>query len=253
VDLSWINVGTAPVGITVWYDNGLGLDNLTRVEDPNTFINQTTTSVNAPSAGYYIWRVDTYDDMSVAGEPNGLTEGDTMYFFASDDAIPAVDMDTVPTVTWIAEPTPLQVTVKDDGKSDVTVTWTAKDDNNNVLTEPDVVFTPATIVIPAQADYTGAGIAAATSMTCDYQAGVITVTARVSDSNPLGGTNAASVGLFVASTPCAGARAANGMNLAIVYPADNNADCKHDLADFAALARDWQLDYTISEPKPDNR
>jgi hypothetical protein len=245
VDLSWVNVGTPPVGIAVYFDDGLGLDNLKRITDPNTFINQTTTTVNAPSKGDYIWRVDTYDDVSVPGEPNGLIVGEAMYFYASDDLQPSVDMDTAPTATWIDEPTPLQVTVKDDGKSAVTVTWTADD--------PNVVFTPPTNTIPAQADYTATGIAAATSMTCDYQAGLVTVTATVSDSNPLLLTDSADVDVFVASTPCAASRAANGMDLATVYPADITADCLHDLADFAALAREWQIDYTISEPEADNR
>jgi hypothetical protein len=243
VDLSWINVGTPPVGVAVYF--GTDPDNLARVTDPNTAINMTTTTVTAPSKGDYIWRVDTYDDVSVPGEPNGLIVGEAMYFYASDDLQPSVDMDTAPTATWIDEPTPLQVTVKDDGKSAVTVTWTADD--------PNVVFTPPTNTIPAQADYTATGIAAATSMTCDYQAGLVTVTATVSDSNPLLLTDSADVDVFVASTPCAASRAANGMDLATVYPADITADCLHDLADFAALAREWQIDYTITEPEPDNR
>jgi hypothetical protein len=244
VVLSWKNVGTSPVYVAVYFDNGLGLDNLTRLNDPNVSPNKITSTVNAPSNGDYIWRVDTYDNLPGI-DPNDPIVGDTMYFFASDDAIPTVAMDTAPMATWIDEPTPLQVTVKDDGKSAVTVTWTADD--------PNVVFTPATTVIPAQADYTVTGIAASTSMTCDYQAGLVTVTATVSDSNPLGGTNSASVTVFVASTACAASRAADGMNLAIVYPGDIVPDCMHNLTDFAELASEWQLDYTITEPEPDNR
>lgn len=244
IDLSWVNMGTSPVYIAVYF--GTDLANLTRLNDPNDAgsVDRTSLTVHAPVFDEYIWRVDTYDS-TPGTDPNDPIVGDTMYFIASDDQPPVVEMDTLPTVTWINEPTPLQVTVKDDGKSDVTVTWTADD--------PNVVFTPASTVIPAQTDYTAMGIAASTSMTCDYQVGLVTVTATASDSNPVHLTGSASVEVFVASTPCAAARAGNGMNLAGVYPGDINADCMHDLSDFAALASEWMLDYAPTEPQVDTR
>jgi hypothetical protein len=250
IELKWKNVGTSPVGVAVYF--GTDPASLARITDPNTFIDQVKTGVTPDTKGDYIWRVDTYDDFTGPGDVNELSliAGEPMYFYASDDLQPSVDMDTLPMATWINEPTPLQVTVKDDGKSAVTVTWTAK---KGGVVDPNVVFTPPTNTIPAQPDYTGTGIAKATSMTCDYQAGLVTVTATVSDSNPLLLKDSADVNVFVASTACAASRAANGMNLAIVYPGDINADCMHDLEDFAALARDWQTDYTITEPEPDNR
>jgi hypothetical protein len=230
VDLSWINVGTAPVGIEVWF--GTDPASLARITDPNTALNITTTTVNAPSNGDYIWRVDTYDDVSVPGEPNELIVGETMYFTASDDLVPSVDMVTVPMATWINEPVPLDITVTDDGKSPVTYLWTSSD--------PNAVFSPS-------------NTAAEPTVSMDYLSGTFTVTVTVSDGNPLGQTDSASVSIYCASTACAASRAADGMDLAIVYPADITADCLHDLADFAALASEWQIDYTISEPQPDNR
>jgi hypothetical protein len=230
VDLSWINVGTAPVGIEVWF--GTDLDNLARVTDPNTAINITTTTVNAPIKNWYIWRVDTYDDISVPGEPNELIAGETMYFYASDDQPPSVDMVTVPTATWINQPVQLDITVTDDGKSTVTYLWESSD--------PNAVFSPSNTV-------------AEPTVTMDYLSGTFTVTVTVSDDNPLGLTDAASVNIYCASTPCAAARPADGINLAVAYPADINDDCMHDLLDFRVLAQQWQLDYTITEPQPDTR
>jgi hypothetical protein len=229
VDLSWINVGTSPVYVAVYF--GTDPANLTRVTDPNTSIDTTTLTVNAPVTDEYIWRVDTYDS-TPGTDPNDPIIGDTMYFFASDDAAPTVVMDTVPMATWIDEPVQLNITVTDDGKSPVTFLWDSSD--------PNAVFSPSNTVEDP-------------TVSMDYLSGLFTVAVTVSDGNPLGLTDTASVSIYCASSPCAAARAGNGMNLAVAYPADIVPDCMHDLADFARLASEWQLGYAPTEPQVDTR
>lgn len=249
VDLSWVNVGTSPVYVAVWF--GTDLANLTMQNDPNDieWIDKTTFPVNAPSNGEYIWRVDTYDS-APGTDPNDPIVGDTMYFVASDDAPPSIVMDTPPTATWKSEPTTLQVTVKDDGKSAVTVTWSAQDTSGGdagPIVDPNVVFDPPFTVIPAQAPYTGTGIVVTTTMTVDYHAAQMRATATAADSNPLFETASAVVNLDCADNPCQAARA---IGLGAAYPGDITVNCMVNLADFAEIASEWLTNYALTAPAP---
>jgi hypothetical protein len=248
VDLSWINLGTSPVGIAVYF--GTDLDDLTMITDPNTAIDITTVTVSAPEFDEYIWRVDTYES-TPGTDPNDPIVGDTMYFVASDDAPPQMIMDTLRTATWINEPTPIQVTVYDDGKSAVTITWSAQDTSGadaGPIADPNVIFDPPFTVIPAQASYTGTGIVVTTTMTVDYHAAQMSATATIEDSNPLGVTASASVNFDCANSACQAATAA--LNLDEVYIGDIAVDCKIDLNDFAMMASEWLADYSLTEPVP---
>ena len=142
--------------------------------------------------------------------------------------------------TWIDEPTPLQATMYDDGKSAVPVTWTADD--------PNAVFDPPTTVIPAQATYKLTGIPVTTSVTCDYPSGQFIVTATVSDLNPLDETDSDRVMVNCAATACQATRGPVGQGAD--HPADFDGDCMHNLVDYAAIAEMWGADgYALTEPQ----
>ncbi len=245
VPLSWTNVGTAPVWVAVYF--GTDPANLTRVIDPNTHQNLTSTSVNVQSPGEYIWRVDTYDSFP-GTDPNDPIVGETMYFSASDDFPPSVAMITTRTVTWMNEPTTLQATVTDDGKSAVTVTWSAADTSGadaGPMVDPNVVFNPAVTVLPAGTTYP---YVVSTTMTVDYHAAQMTAKVTVQDSNPFLETGSASVALDCATDACQASTAVLHLNNA--HKGDVALDCKLNLEDFAVFARNWLNDYKLTAPVP---
>jgi hypothetical protein len=138
-------------------------------------------------------------------------------------------MDTLPTATWIDEPVQLDVTVGScEPLPPPTFLWESSD--------PNAVFLPSNTVEDPQ-------------VVMDYPSGWFTVTVTVSDDNPLGGTDQASVNIYCAKDKCAATRE-SGIFAPQDYPADINDDCKHDLADFAIIAADWLLDYAMTEPQP---
>jgi len=83
-------------------------------------------------------------------------------------------------------------------------------------------------------------------VTVDYHAAQFTVTATATDSSIVGGPASDSVGHDCADNPCQAARAVLGYDED--YPGDLVADCEHDLADFAAIAAKWLVDYALTEP-----
>ncbi len=239
ITLGWINIGTPPV----WVDVLFGTSTSTWTKVVNGTQDATSVGISADPAGPRVWRVDTYLDDPAGVDPNTV-EGVEMHFFASDDQEPTVIIDTVPTATWKDWPTPINAHVLDDGKSEVTVTWTADD--------PNVGFTPPTNTIPIQATYMAEpGIAVTTSMKCNYNAGTVIVTATVTDANPMGYIGEDDVSVYVAETACAAARDADGMDRAVIYIADINEDCRHDNLDFQLIGAEW-LDpsYAITDPQP---
>jgi len=241
VTLSWVNLDPNNPADDVWVDvyfNDYDLDDPNFYQVVDAGRNTTEIEVDAPDIGEYVWRVDTYrygDPAIVAygddSDPNTddllVDEGLELYFIATDDEAPSVAMDTLPTATWKNEPVQLNITVTDDGKSPVTYLWEADD--------PNAVFSPS-------------NTAEEPTVAVDYQAGTVTVTVTVGDSNPLGGTDSANVDIYVASTPCAAARSA--MGLAAAYPEDLVPDCVIDLDDFLRFVEDWLIEYAITEPQP---
>ncbi len=222
--LSWNNLEPSPVWIEVYF--GTNVDAMVLIDSGQ---DKTSAVADIPTAQEYIWRVDTLlDNPATEPDPN-MIEGETMYFKATSDEVPAVVVDTLPTATWIAEPVDLNITVTNDTPEDNVFLWESSDPNttfipNNTVEDPTV--------------------------SVDYQAGTVTLTVTVGDQNPLGLTATGITTIFVASTPCTAARAGNGMNLAGDHPADINGDCSPDLADFAVIAGDWQADYAITETTP---
>lgn len=82
VDLSWTNL--APnTGSDVYVDLWLGTEpgSLALVPGVSGIANKTTATVNAPTAGTYYWRVDSYLD----GVPSGTPDEGTLYAFYVDD------------------------------------------------------------------------------------------------------------------------------------------------------------------------
>ncbi len=244
---TWTNLAPI-VGGNVWVDVWFGTD----PDDPCNYTKVLTESLNATSVGTstspgsYWWQVDTYaygDPASVLYDSNDLNpnsfpliEGDQIIFYSTDDSPPVVVIDTLPTATWANEPTTLDATVYDDGTSAVTVVWTSD--------EPNAVFTPPTNTIPAQADYSITGVPVATSMTCNYHAAQITVTASVSDLLNIG--NSDNVMIDVAENACQATVAV--LNYDDNYPGDIVVDCAIGMGDLLSLVADWLTDYVLTVP-----
>jgi hypothetical protein len=166
--------------------------------------------------------VDTHN-----GAPK-VIESPAFTFYVTKDVAPSVFMNTLPMQTWINQPVPLNITVTDDGLSPVTFLWTSSD--------PNAVFSPG-------------NTAKNPTVTMNYASGTFTVTVTASDGNPLGATGSASVTINCASSACAAARRSE-MGIVILYPTDIVPDCMHDSIDFAALAKNWLIDYSLTTPTP---
>jgi len=228
VILSWNNLEPSPVWIDVWF--GTDKDSMTKIE--NGVQDLTSTSAFAPVFDEYVWRVDVnLDNPATEPDPN-VIEGTEMYFVASDCDPPGVIMDTPNTTTWKNEPVQLDITVSScDEIPTLTFFWESSD--------PNAVFLPSNDVKDPQ-------------VVMDYASGWYTATVTVSDSNPFGATDEASVDIYCADNRCGAVTEL----LDIMppdfrdYPADINNDCMHDLLDFALIAADWLLDYAITEPTP---
>jgi hypothetical protein len=247
IPLSWTNLQPG-AWVDVWYLDKTVSPDWTPVVTQQAV---SDTTVGALLPGERAWRVDTYDG-NPATDPN-LIEGQTMYFYAVADQPPVLTTITAATASWANESTPLEVTLDDDGISEVKITWVAEKDGVIISdgTDPNVVFTTIETVVPLGAP--SVALSVTTSVSCNYNAGQYTVTATALDSNAVGGVPTRSVNIYCASNPCAAARNGNGMDLAGYYIADINSDCTHDYADFADIGLQWQADYAITEAQEDNR
>ena len=90
VELSWTNLAPES-GTDVWVDVWFGTDpeNLAKVVDAAADgPNRSSATVNAPDAGTYHWRVDSYVD----GAPSGTPVTGTAFFFVVEDG----DNDGIP-------------------------------------------------------------------------------------------------------------------------------------------------------------
>ncbi|NNM30820.1 MAG: hypothetical protein HKO57_14975 [Akkermansiaceae bacterium] len=87
VVLSWTNMDPN-TGTDVWVDVWFGTDpgSLTKVED--AVQNLTTTTVNAPGADTYYWRVDSYLDGSATGPPVESSVFEFVVFDSDGDGFP---------------------------------------------------------------------------------------------------------------------------------------------------------------------
>ncbi|MCK5566151.1 MAG: hypothetical protein KAJ07_12985 [Planctomycetes bacterium] len=247
VTLSWDNLPPEslpgyPLPAGVWVDIWYGTNPSTWSQVGWHFINEKSASVSASSNGTYYWRVDSYLNgdptiMDYDNDPNiSAVEGMLMVFHASDDFPPTVDIDTSPTITWKNEPIHLSATIDDDSKSQVDIVWTS-DDPNAVFTNIVSASYPMGTVYP---------VVSTADVTVDYASGQFTVTATVSDSNPLG-----TVGFDIVQHDCAqdACEAARGLGGAL--PGDIDVDCAVGGIDFTAIGAKW-LDpsYAITEPQP---
>ena len=257
--LSWVNLDSDPCGSPVWVDVWYGLEggSVTKVRDAVPGATTTSYDTGGVASDDYEWQVDTYrygDPATTiyqnSADPNAhlglpVDIGVTMYFKATDDLPPEVDITTLPTATWVGEPITVQATVDDDGKTDVTVIWSADEDDPNVTWDAGPVGLPGSenfvgdyvIVIP---DNGGTPYSTTVSATIklNYNAGNFLVTATVSDSSPVAGDSLTdTVQHNCAQTACGASR--NQINLGAFNPADIAVNCMHDLADFARIAEDW--------------
>ncbi|MFK7911307.1 MAG: Ig-like domain-containing protein [Akkermansiaceae bacterium] len=97
VNLSWTN-RAANSGSDVWVDVWFGTDPLALTKVVDAAQNSSSTTVNAPTAGVYYWRVDSYLEGVSTGTP---VEGD-VFFFVVDDS----DNDGLPDAYELANTTP---------------------------------------------------------------------------------------------------------------------------------------------------
>lgn len=236
LSLAWTNLAPVAPATDVWVDVWFGTDPNKLGSDYAKVLTQaknaTTVTVDAslitePSTRYY-WQIDSYllGDPAIVdySDPNFTPEGDLVFFDVVNNTPPSVAIETVPTMTWINMPVQLDSTVIDDHPEEVTYLWTSDD--------PNAVFLPSNTV----ADPT---------VTMDYHSAQFRVTVTVEDGfNP---PASASVTLDCAANPCQGA---NALGFGEQHPADIVGDCRVDLDDFAAIAREWLTDYALTEPAP---
>lgn len=234
-NLTWTNLAPVAPATDVWVDVWFGTDpnklgaNYTKVLSKGK--NSTSVMVNAPlvtEPTTYYWQVDSYlkgNPAIVVYDANTVVEGLATPFNVTNDTPPSVVIDTPPTATWIDEPIQLEVTLTDDGNSAVTYLWTSD--------EPNAVFSPSVTV-------------AEPTVAVDWHTAQFTVTVTVVDGfNP---PASASVTHDCAVDACQASTAV--LHLNNVHKGDAALDCKLNLTDFAAFARQWLANYSLTGPIP---
>jgi hypothetical protein len=101
VNLSWTNM-SANVGSDLWVDFWFGTDPLALVKVVDAAQNSTSTTVSAPSADVYYWRIDSYLEGEATGTP---VEGDIFTFEIIDS-----DNDGLPDTYELANTSPASST-----------------------------------------------------------------------------------------------------------------------------------------------
>lgn len=235
VDLTWTNLAPVAPAADVWVDVWFGTEpnklSLAYSKVLTKGKNTTSVSVNAPFVAEpttYYWQVDSYlhgDPAVVVYDVNNIVTGAVTPFNVTTNTPPSVAIVTPPTATWIDQPIQLDSTVTDDHPEQITYLWTSD--------EPNAVFSPGNTV-------------ADPSVTVDWHAAQFVVTVTVTDGvNPPASAN---VTHDCATDPCQAATAVIHLN--DVYLGDIAVDCKVNLTDFAAIARQWLTDYTLTGPVP---
>jgi hypothetical protein len=232
LNLTWTNLAPIAPATDVWVDVYFGPDP-NMLSPLNTKVvskgkNVTTAPVTAPlvtEPTTYYWRIDSYrngDPTIVVYDPN---IGAVTPFDVTANVAPVVVINTPPTATWINQPIQLDSTLTDDGTTPVTYLWTSDD--------PNAVFTPsATVADPA--------------VSVNWNTGPFTVTVTVNDgSNP---PSIKRVTHYCAKDACQAALEV--FNLHASHPGDIVVDCEGNLTDFAAIARQWLTNYTLTDPIP---
>jgi len=229
VNLSWKNVGTAPVWVDVWYGTDTDpCSGFTKVVSKSQDL--TTWPVSAPVFDEYVWRVDTYDH-DPASDPNAPEEGEAMYFVATDDFPPSVVIDSNDIGTWAGESVVVAATVTDDDLTQVVVDWSSPD-------EPNIIFTNETFD-------TVTGIATVT-VTGDSWQNWSEITITVGDQLwPDADSDTSLVDVARDACHAAGGGSPHLWN---VYTADFDQNCIVDLADFAVVYQQWLDKYELTVP-----
>jgi hypothetical protein len=229
IDLLWENMTpnnpADPVYVDVWFGTDPISDfNQVVTADPN----RTTWTVNALTEGYYYWQVVNYVyGPGHINEPNAI-KGDVWRFYAADDYPPSFVDAGIDMITWSGQPVSLDATVVDDGKSPLTIQWSA-------IPADGVVFAPSAFVVDPNVTITKDTANPST----------VTLTLAVNDESydptPVEDT----MMIDVYDNAC---QAAIGKGLDPIDPADFDANCITDLGDYAILAAAWLVDYTLSAP-----
>jgi len=242
VDLSWVNLGTSPVWVDVWF--GTSPDSWSKLNTEGPVQDMTTIVADASIPDEYAWRVDTYL-RDPASDPN-VIEGFVMYFESSNDLPPTVEIDTPRTATWVNEPITLQATISDDSVTDVTVTWSVDED------DPNVTWTDKSVVLPGGTVYPKTVSA---TIALDYLAGVFDVTVTVGDESA---PNYDSKAVEHSCSLTACRATIDRVRLGELHPADFarsdeedpiGKDCICNLLELERIAREWTTDYRLSAPK----
>jgi hypothetical protein len=237
--LTWSKLTPVAPATSVLVDVWFGTDTGTWTEVDNDFAGETSVAVTV-AEGDYVWKVDSYlygNPASVQydlndNDPNfpPVVRGTVLPFSVVDDAPPTIVVDTVDMLTWAGEPVTLTATVTDDLVSASSVAWSSPADANIVYSAESYVYPTATVTV-----------------TSDSHQPNTTITATVTDGNPLGLDDSDTVLVDFAEDACQGA-GGGFQHLWDVYQADYDNDCIIDLSDFAQMAAQWMDNYALTGP-----
>jgi len=163
VELSWTNMdpneGVTDVYVDVWFgvnpDNPNKPGNWTKVVDGGE--NTTSVTVKAPvvepAPTTYYWQVNSY----IYGADANMIEGRLYTFYATTD-LPLESVDAgSDMITWEGQGVQLDGTVVDDGKSELTYSWSAAPSVGVVFSATDVEDPIVTISKPGVVPIANAG------------------------------------------------------------------------------------------------
>ncbi len=228
---------------SIYYDVWFGTEpnklssNYTRIVSGTTGTSAAVPGVPL-AVGTYYWEVDAYiygkDGTGVLiGEP---IEGFVYSFNVTDDLPPTLSAMNNQ-ITWSGQEVQLVSGLGDDGKSNVTVTWTADPAEG-------VSFTPGGgVTYTYTGPFSGYADPKVTMTHASTEEASVTVSVSVGDvfnPTPVEG----SVLLRVFKDACQATREGNGQS----EETDLNEDCVTNLKDFAIIAAAWLNDYTLTAP-----
>lgn len=233
--LSWTNLAPADPNNTDVYVKVYCDQN----NPPTTLVAEgsgSTTSgatVDTTALGTFYWIVDTYLD------GNGTATGDIttgiVYTFESWADAPVESVDAgADMISWSGEPVELSSSVVDDGKSEITYSWSVDPNTGVVLTE-----------VPDDGDdlTSNAANPTVTITKATNNPSIVTLTFAVHDAGNPETIVEDSMRIDLYDDACKAAIAA-GQLLA----GDLDADCITSLSDFAIMAETWLIDTSLPGP-----
>jgi hypothetical protein len=227
LELNWTNMNpnnpSDPVYVDVWFGTDPNdYNDFNKVVDAVAEANSVTVDASTLGETYY-WQVNSYIyGSSHINEPN-MVEGFIWRFHAVSDIPVSVDAgDNM--ITWSGQAVALEPTIEDDEVSDLTYAWSADPNDGVVFSDPGVKDPSVTI----------------TKATDNPSVVTLTVSAEDDVSS-----DEDTMTIDVYDNPCL----ASIIGLGQEYdPSDFDADCDTDIEDYAEIAEDWLVDYTLTAP-----